>query len=311
MVRFIKTFILFTAFVAMFYTTMLYIWSSYAPSRLKKNVHYSMGSYGHTFTRLKDVKNVKNVDILFLGSSHTYRGFDPRVFSANGYSTFNLGSSAQSPTQTKVLLSRYLNQLNPKLIIYEVYPPTLSIDGVESSLDIIANDINDLNSLRMALELNHMKTYNTLIYCAIRDLFSFSKSYNEPLNKGQDTYVSGGYVEKQIAHFIPISYQKQNLDLNQQEAFRHLIKKIKKRGIELILVFAPVSPSLYSSYLNTSEFDKLMAQYSTYYNFNENLSLNDSTHFYNSDHLNQLGVERFNKKLIRLLKKRACMNKQN
>jgi len=78
------------------------------------------------------------VDILFLGSSHSYRGFNPQYFS--GYKTFNLGSSAQTPIQTNLLLKRYLHQLNPKTIVYEVYPISLSIDGVESSSDIIAND---------------------------------------------------------------------------------------------------------------------------------------------------------------------------
>ena len=44
-----------------------------------------------------------------------------------------------------------------------------------------------------------------------------------------------------------------------------------------------------------------MGMYSEYYNFNEILTLNDSLSFYDYDHLNQNGVELFNKKLIELL----------
>ena len=95
-------------------------------------------------TRLNEVKNIKNIDILFLGSSHTYRGFDTRVFKKNGYNSFNLGSSSQSPIQTLTLTKRYLNQLNPKLIVYEVYPTTFTIDGIESSLDIIVMVVSSI-----------------------------------------------------------------------------------------------------------------------------------------------------------------------
>ena len=82
------------------------------------------------FTRLKEVKTVKNVDILFLGSSHTYRGFDTSIFHDCGYSAFNLGSSSQTPIQTLTLANRYLKQLNPKLVVLEVYPGNFTGDGV-------------------------------------------------------------------------------------------------------------------------------------------------------------------------------------
>ena len=44
-----------------------------------------------------------------------------------------------------------------------------------------------------------------------------------------------------------------------------------------------------------------MQDYSRYYNFNNLISLDDSLHFYDPHHLNQLGVETFNTNLIDLL----------
>ena len=76
---------------------------------------------------------------------------------------------------------------------------------------------------------------------------------------------------------------------------------LKDRKIELLLVFAPIPKVNYHSYVNKSYFDSAMQTYSTYYNFNEIVSLNDSLHFYDSDHLNQNGVKIFNEKLIELL----------
>src|SRR5690554_4580115 len=100
--------------------------------------------------------------------------------------------------QTKVLLDRYLTSLNPKVVIYEVYPVVFTLDGVESSLDIIANDENDLNSIEMALKIDNIKTYNTLLYGFTCDFLSLNKSFIEPVVKGNDKYISGGFVEKKI-----------------------------------------------------------------------------------------------------------------
>lgn len=58
---------------------------------------YPIGGTGNSYTRLSEVEDIKNIDILFLGSSHTYRGFDTRIFSKYGYSTFNLGTTSQTP----------------------------------------------------------------------------------------------------------------------------------------------------------------------------------------------------------------------
>ncbi|NHW60088.1 hypothetical protein HA378_33495, partial [Escherichia coli] len=80
-------------------------------------------------------------------SSHAYRGFDTRVFSKNGISSFNLGSSSQSPINTQVLLKQYLDRIKPKMIVYEVYAGTLSADGVESSLDMLSNNKIDVNAI--------------------------------------------------------------------------------------------------------------------------------------------------------------------
>lgn len=303
---FIKSILVFSLFLSVFYTFTLFIWGQYAPSSFKPNLNYPRGSWGHLYSRLMDIKNVGKVDILFLGSSLAYRGFDPRIFEASGITSFNLGSSAQTPIQAQVLLKRYLRQVKPKLIIYEVEPETFSIDGVESALDIIANDKNDLNSIKMAFEINHIKVYNTLIYAFIREGFNLNSSYKEPIIKGEDKYISGGFVEKENRFYKQVKYQTKNWNYNENQfiAFNEIINLLKDNRIELIIVNAPITPSLYRSYVNNNVFDSLMSSYSDYYNFNEILKLNDSLHFNDAYHLNQNGVELFNYKLIELLKEK-------
>ena len=69
---------------------------------------------------IDEAKEVKNVDILILGSSHSYLGIDTRTFNNIGYSAFNLGTTAQTPIQTELLLNRYLNSINPKIIVNKI-----------------------------------------------------------------------------------------------------------------------------------------------------------------------------------------------
>lgn len=89
----IKRLVLFSCFSLLFYIVLLCVWGDLMPGQLKKNLNYYPGGYGNLNTRLKEAKTKGKVDILFLGSSHAYRGFDVRLFEQAGYSCFNLGSS--------------------------------------------------------------------------------------------------------------------------------------------------------------------------------------------------------------------------
>ena len=306
MKSFILNLLKFLSFSFVFYIVATFIYGSFAPSVLNPNLKYKMGSYGHLYSRINEIEEYNNLDLLFLGSSHAYRGFDTRIFKKNGYKSFNLGSSSQTPLQTKVLLKRYLDILKPDKVIYEVYPNTFEVDGVESSIDLISNDDNDIHSLKMAVNVNNIITYNTFIYCSLRDVFKLDDSFEESKSHGRDTYISGGYVEKDMDFYNPVEFKKKKIEINEQqfETFKEIIQLLKENGIETILVFAPITESNYSRYTNISEFDSIMSSYSKYYNFNEMMSLGDSLHFYDSHHLNQKGVEKFNKELIEFLKKR-------
>jgi hypothetical protein len=310
--HFLKLVFSFIPFLAVAYTLLTFFWGTIAPQPLRPNLIYPVNLSGYLCTRLKEVKLVQNIDILFLGSSHAYRGFDTRIFKKNHLETFNLGSSSQTPLQTKVLLTKYLDQLNPKTIIYEVYPYTFSIDGVESSLDLIAHDKNDLNSIKMVLTVNNITVYNSLLYRFIRDPFSFNSSCIESKLDRNNRYIPGGYVEADSSYFQHVDFSKNKWAFNDRQfvIFNDIIKMIKERNIKLILVNAPISVSLYNSYTNNDVFDNKMNSYGIYYNFNKILNLTDSLHFLDSDHLNQSGVQIFNEKLIEIINTIDYLNPQ-
>lgn len=310
MKNFIKSVVYFSIFLVVTYPMLIVFWGSFAPQRLKPNINYPIGGYGHMYSRIKDLENTANVDVLFLGSSHAYRGFDVRIFEGEGLKVFNLGSSNQTPIQTVVLLKKYLDKLNPKVIIIEVCHREFESDGVEGSIDIIANDRNGINTTIMALKINHVKTYNALIYGFMRDIFNANNSFREPKQKGNDTYISGGYVEKELAYYSHVKRPTKIRKFNGKQfvAFEEIVSMINKRDIEFILVYASVTSSLYESYANNDTFDDKMREFGLYYNFNLIMELDDSLHFYDSHHLNQVGVTLFNKKVLEIIRTKLPNN---
>jgi hypothetical protein len=298
MKKFIKQLVLFLSFFAMAYCIMVCVIGELAPYHFRNVLNYRLGSNGYLHSKIKEIKDYKNVDILFIGTSHAYRGFDVRIFKDKGYHTFNLGSSIQTPIQTHILFQRYLDKLHPKLVVYDVNPEIFGSDGVESALDVISNDSINWDSCKMALEVNNVKTYNTLIFALYKQITNANANFKEPIVRAKDTYISGGFVEKKITtltsdkQYDKVRYQ---LDEQQLRFFTQNLQMLRDRQIPFVLVHMPLTKRLYQSKLNYPEFSKLMQQKSggSYYDFNQMIKLDDSLHFYDDNHLNQNGVTIF------------------
>lgn len=267
--------------------------------------YYKLGSCGHMFSRIKDIPGHKNPDILFVGSSHAYRSFDNRIFDNAGITTFNFGSSNQTPIQTEILLKKYLDEINPKSVVFEVYPILFQGNGIESTTDLISNDHIDADVCKLAIKSGNIKVINTLIYgiyqeycCGIRNRFQ-----EEPIRDG-DLYVSGGYVEKlDYSPFVfdgssnpkPIEIRPKQL-----RAFSNCIKTIQDKQIPYLLVEAPVPKCTYMGFVNHKEFGEIIHSYGNYIDFNGIMQLHD-TCFFDSDHLSQKGVVLFDNCLIQVI----------
>jgi len=326
MAKFIIKIFRFLVVALLLYIPLVIVWAEFDyNSFIRKNVWYELtqpgvvlpdgqiNSYGHMFSRMKEVKTARNIDLLIIGASQAYRGFDTRNFEKAGYSSFNLGSSNQTPLQTEMLLKKYLGQLNPGTIIYVVYPEVFSADGVESTLDLIANDHVHIGMVALVLKQRNLKLFNTLIYAAYRDLFNLNKDFTEPVQKQNDQYIKGGYVERELLHYGYHHAEKNTWQFNrvQFRAFERSLKMINNQKIQLILVQTPTPKLVYSSQTNNAQFDTMMNNYGEYYNFNTLVELDDSIHFYDAYHMNQLGVEIFNDALIDLINEKTKSNDQH
>jgi hypothetical protein len=269
------------------------------------NISYRLG--GNSYLRFQEIKDFNDVDILFVGSSHAYRGFDVRVFEKYSFYTFNLGTSQQTAIQAQLLLSRYLDLLNPKLVVYAVAPGVFTTTGAESALDIISNDKNDVLSAKMVFKINNLQIYNTFIYASIRQLFKLDSDFIYPMRIENldeiDTYISGGYVEVNTnIYYNSAEADNQEFEISllpyQLNSFKEIISDFNKRNINYILVRPPVAN--YNNCKNNEYFDSIMHQYGQYYDFNKVLSFNDYC-YYDTLHLRQEYAEIFSSSVADLI----------
>ncbi|PQJ12597.1 hypothetical protein CJD36_002295 [Flavipsychrobacter stenotrophus] len=275
------------------------------PKKLQKNVLYLKNSTGHLSTRLAEADTCSQVDVLALGSSHTYRGFDPRIFRRHGISLFNLGSSAQSPIQTEYLVKKYIDKIHPRVVVFDMYYTILQCDGTESALDLFSNSPGiDKGLFEMALKVNTIPAYNTFVYSWFKTLNR--QNIKEPAIKNNDTYIPGGFVERTInnnqyhgQHIAPAHFEINELQL---KSLQNIVKILKEKNIRLILVQTPYAPDSYRSVVNRDSLDRYLSSLkdAEYYNFNDtNIFKND--YFFDFSHLNSKGVEVYDSILINKL----------
>jgi len=299
---FLERIIKFALFAGVLYLFFVLIWGHFP--FLNKNLRYRVGCDGHLFTRNKAAQKKEDVDILFLGSSHCFRGFDTRIFKQAGYDVFNLGSSAQTPLQAELLANRYLDHLQPKLVLFEVYPNTFTSDGVESTTDLLSNIEMGQDIFELVLAQKSIKLYHTYFFAAFRKyFFNDLEHYQESRINGVDTYVEGGYVEKKMTFYQPkkIAPSAWSFKEAQFSAFERLLQKLKSNDIPVLLVQAPTTKNFYNAHTNNDSFNDRMTTYGKYFNFNELMILNDSLHFYDAHHLNQEGVTLFSEEVLKRL----------
>ena len=98
MKRFAIHIMLFLPLALLFVVAML--WALGGTGRLR-NVTYSLGHDDRLLTKVREASSRRGADVLFLGSSHAYRTFDPRLFAERDIEVVNLGSSIQTPLQSE------------------------------------------------------------------------------------------------------------------------------------------------------------------------------------------------------------------
>lgn len=296
--KFLKVSGIFIPIALVLYILFVIICGEFVPNYLRNNLKFDNADVGFVDVRFKDIKNFKNVDILFLGSSRSYRHYDIRFFRKKGIKSFNLGTGGMTFLQAEILLNRHIDWLNPKLIIFDVYPSMMGSDGIESSLRLINHSKPDKYFFKLFWHQKNLKVFNSLIFSLYRNMI-YDLGDIENHKRNGHTYVSGGFVESKVNNSKSIS--KDTLEFNirdfQLQSFKNIKKFLYQKKTSVIFIQSPMHKGI--SYKNENDFNSLFKRNNLiYFDFNELSFLNDTIHFYDSMHLNQGGVELYDEYLF-------------
>jgi hypothetical protein len=253
-------------------------------------------------------KNSEEIEILYLGNSHIYYGINPEL-SKN--KSFNCSHISQSLIYDLKLLRKYegkLKNLKTVVIPIDYFSMYSSLEsGIEkwrvknyaiyyeikdyqfsSNFEILNGKLYD-NLLRLTYYINKKKNSSIT-----SNKLGFGITYNS--SKGKNLEKSGISASKRHTKEL----EKNPNFLKNKKAINEVIKLSKEHNFSIIFVTCPAYKT-YTERLNNEQLNNTINfikgvvsknKNTHYYNF-----LNDSRFiskdFYDADHLNEIGAEKF------------------
>lgn len=233
-----------------------------------------------------------NIDVIFYGSSRSYRTFNPLIVDAYSKTiSFNLGGEAQRVPITDLIFEESLKKATPKLAIIEIHEKTMKFPedrkrkGVQlRSLDFVS--FLSINKLNKVLKYYAPKELLGVYFPLIRNhakwkyinFFSLDKSI-----KNKD-YFNRGYLgstdklnEEEEEKFIEFNSEsiipkrgKKTITETDKINILNFISLAKQNNIEVLIVSAPDMRSKYHNYTFFDELNDIcIEQGLNYINFND------------------------------------------
>lgn len=272
----------------------------------------------------------KNLDLIFLGSSHAYRHFDPDIFDNKlNINSFNFGSSGQNPTTTYFLIKEIFDQKNiPKMIIYDMYwLPFTGEDTDYYSASYVFHSMrfskNKIGMFFYSFEFPSSLRLFSKTFSKRRNIkryFTQNEADNEDKNNQNDLglkYFGKGFVTS--SRIVTSQELKDNEFKNEAVQFNDyrisfLIKNIDliiQNNVQLLAVISPLPPTIFKDIKDYSVIhDKINdlcenrgIELLDFNIINRQYNLFDDKDFMDTHHLNREGVIIFNNYIIDHLKK--------
>jgi hypothetical protein len=262
---------------------------------------------GQEYRIVRDWQPEKNYDIVVLGSSHAYRGYDPREFESAGFSLYAAGSGFQNTLATYVLANNVFKPKNNPLIIVDLFDQTFTDDGMGSFTRLIENLPDDHSAWQLVSRQPDIRSFNSYM-CR---LFSKQIAPEVPDEQG---YLRDGYCPKLDTMTVLPPAMSGDKEFNTQfiKYLDRLLEYFDNNKIRYVLVSHP-QPKVagydvfHEQFRNqiTSIISRHKVQYLDY---NSNHDLDNFKHFADANHLNQAGVSIFNQRLIEDMKANQLMD---
>lgn len=262
--------------------------------RTTHGLQWKGGPAYHVFKNFD--KNEKR-DIIIIGTSHAYRGYDPEVFLNHGIKARALATSSQSLKSSYVVAKSLVNKNNCDLVIIDLYERIFANSSLESTADLIQHLPDNKSAARMVWEAKDIRALNMF---ATR-----LASYNsKPLFDSEVEMKDGFGTSSDTISFPPKKRYYDYSYKSNPEQFKYLIKLVnylKSEGIKVVLTECPlpyfVDSNNHQKFLNDLE-PVLKELDVPFYNYAYQSDLNDIVYFYDDNHLNRAGVKRYNEQLI-------------
>ena len=300
---FVRKLISFTGVVIIIYITAfaaLFFVSSFNIPLVFRITNANILKGGFTYVSFRQFDKAKKYDVILLGSSHAYRGYDPAIFREYGYRMFNLGTNSQGNLVSYVIAKNYINKSNCSTVILDVYDRVFTTTRMESLSDVVQNINSTEAAVDLCLASKDIRLANML---TMRMFNQFDFVFND------DT---AGVKEGYIPYLTQLSLNETRRETGQKPAeealvyFEKLIEYLHGEGINIILAEQPVS---FLATIPVQQHQELLKKihpilekyHIPFYDHLYDSSLSDIKYFANSNHLSVSGIEKYNHLLIKEL----------
>ncbi|MGH1362029.1 MAG: hypothetical protein ACRBF0_00640 [Calditrichia bacterium] len=279
----------------------------------------SPGGFGYTLQRFRDVEKYREVDILFLGSSHAYRTYDTRVYEEAGYSAFNMGTTGQTPLNSYYLMKRYWQQLQPRVVVLDLVYRVIDRDGLECFYDLSSNMSYSKEFLQMALEIHSPYAINASLGMWSSSLIGDDAPEARQKLLRNEFYIPGGYVEFETWNNDSVGtgpIKTSHIEPNPQQLrfIRKIIYFARRNGAKVVLV---TKPEPRENLVICANYDELSATFANiaakageqFWDFNRIMEpLDWHKHFHDREYLNAPGVLIYNSFLLEKLRNEGYLH---
>lgn len=314
----------FILFIAVLVPAVIFIGSKYSTASTENLVNgYNQSRWDEFYSLPQD-----SLDIVFLGSSHSYCTFDPEIIDGKlGTSSYQLGMPLQHMDSTYYTMREVLNYQKPHLAIIEVYWDMID-DEFELTqagylFQVMRNKELEREYIKEVFPLSEKVKYNNSALRYQADYFAYRTSelkksveakYDVAMpatqkQQGEEKYRSKGYTWCNY-NMLPDEFDKTNqfknldgskwkVDDTQVKYLEKLTKLCRDNGCDVIFVTAPVANvsmdyiKNYGDIHNTVQgiADRLDVRYLDLNYVNGELGLLTNDNFRDDAHLNHSGVE--------------------
>jgi hypothetical protein len=218
-----------------------------------------LGSFIERYGLSHNERSVRNIyqqkeklDILFVGSSHTYSAIDPQVFAESKIKTMNLGLATAGPIYYTYMIRAFLahNEKPGKIVIQTNYQDfTDKSDNISYGYFIY---LDIWNRLAYYVEKKDFKSFLTSLSRTYLNRDIFSSAIDVYFGKKEKAKWDNGFIytegsledNRTMADSLELyhSYFKDDPNHLLEEKFKifsNMLSSLKKSGIDVIIIDLP------------------------------------------------------------------------